>query len=317
VTQNHGLNYWFKQHLWPVDTHEHLFLARAVNEVGKALFGDDWTGTEPLSPFFRLLPVLPPKEGHWSAAEIYQTLCEKRPDLNLTPPEQLPLRAHPLMRGAKVGEVPPFSAEQWLAAREVYSARVREAAPAHERFAAACGTIRSRCATGEIISALRNRRGGQICAAPAHVWNTEGATLALRFECFMLNLRDPFSNGVSDKSQWIFLERRSLERAIATMSFPPASCMPYSTGGAGRRTSRHIIRMELERRFTEGDLPQSYRAACQELSDWLGKIHPEAAPTTRKTIENDPDLRARYREMRETLSRNSPGEHPKTPREVS
>ncbi len=46
---------------WPRDTKEHVFLARAVDQVGKALHGEEWTGGEPRtdSRYFELLPPDP------------------------------------------------------------------------------------------------------------------------------------------------------------------------------------------------------------------------------------------------------------------
>src|SRR5262245_36104182 len=38
--------FWSAPHRWPPDTSEHVFLARAYDQIGRARFPDDWTGEE-------------------------------------------------------------------------------------------------------------------------------------------------------------------------------------------------------------------------------------------------------------------------------
>jgi hypothetical protein len=46
--------FWVIRKDWPGDTASHVFLGNAVNEIGKALFGSDWTGAEPAT---ELMPL--------------------------------------------------------------------------------------------------------------------------------------------------------------------------------------------------------------------------------------------------------------------
>jgi len=77
--------FWRDREAWPRDTPEMVFLGRAVHELGKAFFGDEWTGEEPhleLISFIRIaikerelnnfiakhLPQFARKEYHGSMA---------------------------------------------------------------------------------------------------------------------------------------------------------------------------------------------------------------------------------------------------------
>ena len=41
--------FWSKPERWPKDVEGYVFLARAFNEIGKAMFGDYWLGHEHLA----------------------------------------------------------------------------------------------------------------------------------------------------------------------------------------------------------------------------------------------------------------------------
>jgi hypothetical protein len=66
---------------------------------------------------------------------------------------------------------------------------------------------------------------------------------------------------------------------------PPDSTI-YCTGVAGRRTSRHIVELEAQRRLDAGDCPETLTAFSQELAAWLKKTEPRAPSMTAKTIYN-------------------------------
>jgi hypothetical protein len=51
-----ALEFWARPHTWPHDPHGYVFLARAIEEVGRAMFGQDWTGKEVTTEVVRGLP---------------------------------------------------------------------------------------------------------------------------------------------------------------------------------------------------------------------------------------------------------------------
>src|SRR4051794_23381094 len=42
--------FWMSSGGWPWDPTGYVFLARAVQEIGKAMYGAEWTGAEPCTP---------------------------------------------------------------------------------------------------------------------------------------------------------------------------------------------------------------------------------------------------------------------------
>ncbi len=61
----------------------------------------------------------------------------------------------------------------------------------------------------------------------------------------------------------------------------------YQTGAPGRPTSIHLVKNELNRRATEGQVnTTSKRQEARSLSEWLKQAHPGAPAMTPKTIEN-------------------------------
>ena len=49
-------DFWARPHLWPLDPSGYVFLARGVQAIGKARFGDEWTGEEVTTAFVKLPP---------------------------------------------------------------------------------------------------------------------------------------------------------------------------------------------------------------------------------------------------------------------
>jgi hypothetical protein len=70
----------------------------------------------------------------------------------------------------------------------------------------------------------------------------------------------------------------------------------YQTGAPGRRTSRHLVESELRSRATDGLLLPVLSKEAEYLERWLPTAHPNAAPMTKKTIENR--IRALYRNLK-------------------
>jgi hypothetical protein len=67
---------------------------------------------------------------------------------------------------------------------------------------------------------------------------------------------------------------------------PVATVMTFTTGTPGRPTSKHLVEAEAKRRFDIDEVPETLADFASSLSDWLKKSHPQAAPMTKKAIEN-------------------------------
>ena len=60
----------------------------------------------------------------------------------------------------------------------------------------------------------------------------------------------------------------------------------YRSGAPGRPTSAHLVKAELKRRATAGELCASLASEAEHLSQWLTSQHPNAPGMTKKTISN-------------------------------
>lgn len=68
-------------------------------------------------------------------------------------------------------------------------------------------------------------------------------------------------------------ENRSNVGRIAGMTSP------------GHKRSQHLIEAEAYRRIMAGEAPATLAEFVQQLSDWLRRSYPEAAPITLVTVE--------------------------------
>jgi hypothetical protein len=71
---------------------------------------------------------------------------------------------------------------------------------------------------------------------------------------------------------------------------------PIRTGMAGRPSSLHLVRMELGRRAAAGHMKPILKDEMVELSEWLGRHHPDCPQAKPKALENS--LRSEYRDLR-------------------
>jgi hypothetical protein len=74
----------------------------------------------------------------------------------------------------------------------------------------------SLCESGILETVLRPRLGGEVAEIPCSHWNTED--YLDRFVQFTMHPEDPFwSNGPEGEVQWIFVTKKSLKVAVATL----------------------------------------------------------------------------------------------------
>lgn len=81
----------------------------------------------------------------------------------------------------------------------------------------------------------------------------------------------------------------------------------FRTSAAGRPSSMHLILREAKRRVGDPQYPTTnQKGFAMALSEWLSDKHPDAPPTTPKTMINNSEFRALHREFK--ASRNQPPE---------
>jgi len=69
LRQDERQKFWIGR-AWPEDAYGKVFLARAVERLGEALYPDEWTGFEPgVDTTLAPLPMLSPKGANWELAQ--------------------------------------------------------------------------------------------------------------------------------------------------------------------------------------------------------------------------------------------------------
>ena len=104
---------------WPRDTKQYVFLARALNQVGKALYREEWTGDDP-----QKLGISHWIHCHWTPKRAhYQDQWKVQKYLERNHPKLA--QPHP----GSVGELPPppfrFSPEGWEVATQHFNEKIQ------------------------------------------------------------------------------------------------------------------------------------------------------------------------------------------------
>jgi hypothetical protein len=259
---DHAANFWANPSRWPVDPEGHIFLTRAVAQIGPALHSEKWTGREPATERVDAPPVVFSR-GDCLIGEFAHRLLV----LNL--PERFPRSAftrEDFYKGRAT-----FTADEWSAARNIWQAQHDEAKEARERFAAVMTEIARQCAKGTLQSAVRPYLGGQITALDPNWWMTE--RLEPRFTFCQINPREPFGSGVAGNLYcWIFLTRKSLadylarsipvQHTVASETKCKAWLQQEMTRHEQRPKRRDEYRLEAQERFGVG--PQAFRRAWSD-----------------------------------------------------
>jgi hypothetical protein len=210
---------WHQSANWISDPDGYVFLPRAMLEIGKALYPNEWTGAEPTTPVFLPLPLGSAAARQWQKQEAHIALCKERPEFGRKPLSVLPQFRTLTPRGGLSASggpiIPPFTDAEWQAAREIYRRREDAARPAWSRFAQVQKTVTDACRQGQLAFGLRPRAGGAVYPGKAEWWETEGSTLRYRFEWFRMSIAAPFANGLrDDDADWICIARDSLDALL-------------------------------------------------------------------------------------------------------
>jgi len=201
MQMNVRLEFWKNSIGWPRDNDSFVFLARAVHAMGKSMFGHEWTGDDPCLDLMQSLPTLPLSSGS-RAQFAHGLLVKHHPEFNREP--------FILMR--RPFGVPPslkFTGEEWEAARSIVAKDHEQKMPGAKRFFQARDRIVQLAEAGLLITALRERAGGDPVPIPRRFWNSE--RILNRFDLCQMNPDDPYGLGIAgDRYQWIFVTRESL-----------------------------------------------------------------------------------------------------------
>lgn len=199
---------------WPKAESSKCSIFEALDVVGQALLGAEWTGQELAALHWPMAPS--------AAEQIYQHNLERQTKLpkpiGSRPGIRIPGREGPAEHVAeyfrnrmKVAREEAVAAEQALwDANCVLVARLNRAVE----------WIATKCRDGELVSYCRFVSGGRLVAIEPHEWNVEYPVARFlangMYNRWFLNLQPP--------KQWdvyVFFDRSTLEQAIAGLAHAP------------------------------------------------------------------------------------------------
>jgi hypothetical protein len=187
--------FWRTSIGWPNDNSSYVFLGRAVHAMGKSMFGAAWTGDEPCRDLMTKLPVFPERSG-WRARLAHDLLVKHHPEYNRQPrkPSQYSFE---------------FTGKEWMDAVMIVEKHNEQKMPGLRRFSEVQARIIQLAEAGFLITAIREKAGGDPTPVPRGWWNSE--RIRDRFDFCQLRPDDPYGLGIgSDPYQWIFVTRESL-----------------------------------------------------------------------------------------------------------
>jgi len=250
---------WHKPAKWIRDPLGYVFLPRAVLEIGRALYPNEWTGAEPTTPVFLPLPLRSVDAPEWQKQEAHIALCRERPDFGRKPLDALPHYSNISQSGFSKGPpiIPPFTDAEWEAARAIYRRREDTARPAWVRYAQVCKIVTDACRQGQLAFGLRPRAGGAVYPGKPEWWETEGSKLHYRLGWFRMSSTAPFANGLRDDADWICISRGSLDSFLTSLQASPAG-----TAKAESDAARHLAdKLKQDPDLTKADA----KAECKQF----------------------------------------------------
>ncbi|MBB4505971.1 hypothetical protein [Rhizobium leguminosarum] len=264
--------FWATPGRFPPDFGGYRFLGKAVNEVGKAKFGPDWTGLEgaPLprlltpEPVFGGIPFDELAKPHERLA-IDLLLQKHRPDFGRPIPE----------RRAFGPVVAPFTVEQWNEGIRLARESDERSLATRQRFSAVIGSLIECLREGRMRSALRPAQGGDYSMVlPPSGWNSEEAIYCRFSLCRMHPIKQFSGSPAGDGYQLIFVDIEGLERFLASLSPSAASEIPLW---------RQIVdKKKKDPSLVRGDIAKQFPGLSEREFDMHWKRAVEAFPELKK-----------------------------------
>jgi hypothetical protein len=207
---------------WPEDQPGRIFLGRAIDKMGKALFGGDWTGHEPaVNTSLRPLPWTP------AFAKPYEK-------------EQAQWLLGRIVEYGRYGpKVAEFTDEEWDEATEKRADLLKELAPIRKRLAETQYALKSAFTGPNAIHTFtRPLPGGYVAKEPLSGDNWLTETWQQRFQFCRIDTRQPFVARLVG-SEWLFVDEPALTTLMHKM-------VAEATPATSARKQREFKAMLLE-----------------------------------------------------------------------
>jgi hypothetical protein len=253
--------FWKDQTGWPRDTPKMIFLGRAVNQLGRAIFGEDWTGEEPgIRTFSYFKIVTRSRETNNFIACHLPQFGRKEYNSSMAPP---PTGHDDFRRKFE------FSKEE-LQEMKLFIDRHNATVPsAKERFIKVQTTITDGAGAGKLGTSFRALAGGDVYPVPSHWWNTE--RLEQRFASCRIDPEAPFGPG---GAAWIFVSRSDLENLLQA-SGSSQTPEPRRRRGPPQKydweDGKLFVFRELDA-YGDFDLPKNHLAHWRSQNDLIDRL---------------------------------------------
>lgn len=204
--------YFWVNKKWPLDTADYVFLGRAVDRIGAALFPGEWDGCEFAEGGEHFIPDDMADADASKRAYVSKRLAEAFPDYSpqfrtVSPPSLT--RARP---SVELEEPSPSDWQRGLALLETESLRVRNRLI---RRNAAMGAVVENAANGLLHFGIRPVKGGTLEPLATEAWHIEN--WEHRFQYCQIKPSDPFSRDPGGEGAqyvgyaYIFVSKASLK----------------------------------------------------------------------------------------------------------
>jgi len=237
--------FWGKPDRWPRDTSTNVFLGRAIDQIGRTMFGAEWRGV-----FDIVAKLIDPIPAHKELALPWQT--RQTFDFYLAQRSLPPLDAFSVKR-KKLND------NEWKAARDLIRALNDNRRPFIERYNSVERAVIVGAEAGRLVTTLRPTAGGQFTEVPSWWWNSEA--ISNRFDMCQMNPSDPFGRGFAgDRFCWIFVTQESL--ASFCQSLHPVD--PIKQTIAVENQCQLWLEQQFSLRESEGRSKARFQAAATE-----------------------------------------------------
>lgn len=266
--------FWKNSASWPDDAYGFVFLARAIERIGKATYVDEWTGSEP----FTVPPIETPQDliARGLAGAAYQRakedyLRELSTLIASTDPSKLtwkvetfdvvlPLRtarSSPISPDDRIGTRQVLSDDAVLYGKSLIPEENRKRNESKERWARVLGLIKDALRDGKLGYVTLPTHGGAFSAPqPKEWWNVPN--IGNRIAMCQMNPNAPYSSGFAGNGyEHIFVKGADLERLLPE---PPKPKTSADVKAIEDRAAAIYDRIKAER---GGNIPgRIHEAAC-------------------------------------------------------
>lgn len=221
-------SFWMNTSAWPRDPSGHVFLGRAFHQIGKAKFGDQWTGKEGA---IRLPELLPDLLSPWDTASDVNARALLSLDGTALSDRMVKVarersrvaaiaRIASGMGGAKPKEPEEnmdLTVQEWARAKELNRAEYDAALPFAQRATAVQSLIIDGCEGGKLTAVYRSKAGGEMTPMPPVWWNSDQGAVR-RFYCCDVRPDDPYwTKSDQGEFSWIFVTADSLANFLSQL----------------------------------------------------------------------------------------------------